>query len=391
MTISDPRKSPFPWFGGKSDAAEYVWRALGDVDHYSEPFAGSLAVLMRRPHMANQAYFSETVNDLDGLIVNAWRAIQSSPRETAEACSWPVAEVDLTARHLAIVRWRKCGGLDQLMSDPHWHDPIMAGWWIWGLSSWIGSGWCSGTGPWHIGEDGIIRKRERSEAKSSDSVNRQLPHLGGDGKGCNTAATREPGVSRRLPHLSDNGQGCNIMTTRDLGVGDYHPMLMPELLRWFEFLSARLRHVRIIQGDWSRALTSAATKTLSVRTGDGVSGIFLDPPYSTEANRTMSIYTEDCGSVAHDVRAWCVANGNDPKYRIVLAGYDTEHTELEAHGWTVVEWFKAGFLKGGMGKTGSRLDEDGNAIAGGQQKRERLWMSPHCIGDGSKKKNMELF
>ena len=42
--MSDLRKTPFPWWGGKSDAAPAVWAALGDVPHYLEPFAGSLAV-----------------------------------------------------------------------------------------------------------------------------------------------------------------------------------------------------------------------------------------------------------------------------------------------------------------------------------------------------------
>ena len=65
--------------------------ALGDVDHYVEPFAlGSLAVLLRRPHEANRTYHSETVNDLDGLLCNAWRSIQWNPEATADAASWPV-------------------------------------------------------------------------------------------------------------------------------------------------------------------------------------------------------------------------------------------------------------------------------------------------------------
>ena len=34
-------KTPWPWPGGKADAAPAVWAALGDVDHYVEPFAGS--------------------------------------------------------------------------------------------------------------------------------------------------------------------------------------------------------------------------------------------------------------------------------------------------------------------------------------------------------------
>lgn len=74
-------KTPWPWFGGKADAAPHVWEALGDVDHYVEPFAGSLAVLPRRPHEANRSYYSETVNDLDGLLVNAWRSMQLSPAD----------------------------------------------------------------------------------------------------------------------------------------------------------------------------------------------------------------------------------------------------------------------------------------------------------------------
>lgn len=87
-------KAPMPWFGGKSNAAPLVWQLLGDVDHYCEPFAGSLAVLLNRPHPCNRAYYSETVNDVDGLLVNAWRSIQSSPDATADAASWPVMEAD---------------------------------------------------------------------------------------------------------------------------------------------------------------------------------------------------------------------------------------------------------------------------------------------------------
>ena len=43
-------RAPFPWFGGKSRVAAVVWRAFGDVPNYVEPFAGSLAVLLGRPH-----------------------------------------------------------------------------------------------------------------------------------------------------------------------------------------------------------------------------------------------------------------------------------------------------------------------------------------------------
>lgn len=338
-------KTPWPWFGGKADAAPAIWEALGDPEHYAEPFAGSLAVLLRRPHPCNRTYFSETVNDLDGLLCNAWRAMRDSPEAMAEAASWPVCEADMHARHLAIVRWRAEFNLERLMADPAWHDPIMAGWWAWGQSCWIGGGWCSGEGGWVVGDDGRITRREK----------------GGD----------EPGVSRQLPHVSDNGRGVNHAGTREPGVGvepDYHPMTMPELLRWFRFLSARLRHVRVLHGDWKRLATTGALKTIPVRQG-GVCGIFLDPPYDT-TERDAHLYTKDAAGLAADVRAWCEANGADPQYRIALAGYDTEHVALKDHGWRCVDWFRKGFLKGGMAQQGTE---------GHQQGRERLWLSPHCL------------
>ena len=44
-----PLPAPFPWFGGKRRVSSLVWDAIGPVDNYIEPFAGSLAVLLRRP------------------------------------------------------------------------------------------------------------------------------------------------------------------------------------------------------------------------------------------------------------------------------------------------------------------------------------------------------
>ena len=43
-------KAPFPWFGGKSLVADIVWQRFGDIPNYVEPFFGSGAVLLGRPH-----------------------------------------------------------------------------------------------------------------------------------------------------------------------------------------------------------------------------------------------------------------------------------------------------------------------------------------------------
>lgn len=336
MTLTRLDKFPAPYFGGKGDAAGLIWQALGDPSHFCEPFCGSLVTLLRRPHPCNRTYYSETVNDLDGLLVNAIRSLAYSPDETAEAASWPVAEADLHARQLALVRWRDAGDLERLMADPFWHDPQMGGWWLWGSSCWIGGGWAAGDGPWIAGDDGRLTRRSNGE----------------------------PGVSGGGPERWLDTVAADYAASEG-----YHPMTMPELRRWFAWLSARIRHVRILNGDWTRLCTSGALKTLPVWQGKGVAGIFLDPPYGAAAGRA-DVYAHESGTVAGEVRAWCLANGSDPQYRIVLAGFAGEgHEELEAHGWRAVEWFAAGFLKGGMGV---------QSADGHQQHRERLWLSPHC-------------
>ena len=78
-----------------------------------------------------------------------------------------MCEADLHARHLALLRWREERQLEHLMADPAWHDPIMAGWWAWGQSAWIGSGWCA------------LRRDEPSE---------QIPHLSSGGMDPHAAA-----------------------------------------------------------------------------------------------------------------------------------------------------------------------------------------------------------
>lgn len=119
-------KAPFPYFGGKSRVASLVWSRLGDVQRYVEPFFGSGAVLLARPHWREGVRLNETINDADGLVVNFWRAIQADPAAVAVAADSPSSEVDNVARHRALV------ALDlvpRLEADPRWYDAEAAGWW----------------------------------------------------------------------------------------------------------------------------------------------------------------------------------------------------------------------------------------------------------------------
>jgi hypothetical protein len=425
VTLTSLSKAPFPIFGGKRKAAPLVWRLLGDVDHYVEPFCGSMAVLLERPHPCNRPYHSETVNDADGLVVNAWRAIQWHPEETAEHASWPVSECDKQARQIAVLKWRDERTLDLLAGSAEWCDPKMAGWWLYGVCCQIGA--FSGDGPWtadpvsgritkqrgqpgvsrglphlasdgqgvnHAGlrEPGVSRDRPHL-ANNGQGVNRpQLrepgvsrdrPHLANNGQGVNRPQLREPGVFRNRPHLANNGQGVNRPQLREPGVGgdpEFHPVTMPELVRWFRWLSARIRHVRIVNGDWARVVTTGAAHTIPVRQG-GHAGIFCDPPYAN-SERAGGLYGHDDGDVADRVRQWAAKAGGNPRNRIVVAGFDSEHVELENLGWGVHEWFTDGYLSGGMGNVGA----DGH-----QQRRERLWSSPHCLPVDAGSEQLAMF
>lgn len=80
--MAEPLKPPFTYFGGKLSLAERIAAMLLPHEHYVEPFAGSLAVLLAKPPAA-----METVNDLDGRIMSFWRVLRDRPGELERACA----------------------------------------------------------------------------------------------------------------------------------------------------------------------------------------------------------------------------------------------------------------------------------------------------------------
>lgn len=332
--------APFPYFGGKSLACETVWAALGDPENYVEPFAGSAAMLLGRPHVGKV----ETINDADGFVANFWRAVSLDADEVAKHTDWPTNEADLFARHSWLVR-NASGLLERLHADPNYYDAKVAGWWCWGLCNWIGSGWCSGTGPWvHDGEKLVDVRKLPHLGDAGRGVNRQLPHLGDAGRG----------VSRRLPHLGDAGQGVNRKLPH---LGDAGRGRSAYIYEWFAALMDRTRGVRVAVGDWQRVLTEVVT----VR--HGLTGVFLDPPYTKGA---MDYAAGGVGGkLADEVRAWCLKNGANRSLRIVLCGHAGEHDELLAHGWGIRKWE----ARKGYASTDEAVKNSAS---------ETLWCSPHC-------------
>jgi D12 class N6 adenine-specific DNA methyltransferase len=379
-------KAPFPWFGGKRRVAGLVWPRFGDVPNYVDPFCGSLGVPLERPHEPR----CETINDVDCYLANFWRATIADPEQVVFYADWPVNEADLHARHQWLVD--QPAFRERMKTDPMFYDCRIAGWWVWGLSQWIGGGWCSlrsaecGARSAELGEDyGPHRKlpklrrggsfaEVRDDAERGAALWRKRPNLRRGGLGINgvghrsTSSTKStPRVERRRPNLKGNGVHRQLpdISGADGAYGrGVHAVGLARsggLLDYFLALRERLRHVRVCCGDWRRVLGHSPTDAV------GITGVFLDPPYSELANRKANIYAQDDLAIAHDVREWAIAHGHNRKLRIALCGYEGEHKMPPD--WRVVSWTAPG------GYANQRADSPGRA----NKTRERIWFSPHCL------------
>ncbi len=243
----------------------------------------------------------ETVNDLDCYVANFWRAVAADPEAVARWADWPVNEADLHARHKWLVTRKEWR--ERMKTDPDHYDARVAGWWLWGI-------------------------------------------------GCtaNSASWLRPTPQRSRPKVSAHVKGCGIH-----GTTDWHETIRS--------LAERLRRVRVMCGDWSRAVTFDALH--GDRTNPVLTGVLLDPPYS-HAERDASIYGASETDCSGDVRRWAIANGGDDRLRIALCGYEGEH-EMPGS-WSCVSWS----TQGGWGNSGERGQKN--------KRRERIWFSPHCLG-----------
>lgn len=183
-------------------------------------------------------------------------------------------------------------------------------------------------------------------------VHARRPNMGGRGGGQGVIAPR---LTRQLPQLSGDGSGSQRGVLSD-GILDRSG----GLYAYMNELAARLRRVRVCCGGWKRVVTPAVTTYI------GVTGVFLDPPYQQDLRELC--YSHDAAGISAEVRAWAIEQGDDPKMRIALCGYEDEHGPHMPSTWSVVNW-KAG---GGYGRT---------ARGKANRHAERIWFSPHCLAD----------
>ena len=394
-------KAPMVYMGGKSAIAPAVWERLGNVPNYVDPFCGSCAVPLSRPlsHRNPEGNWpTETLNDANAELQNVWRAIQFDPDGAARAADAPVAECDLHAkgdalfykRHLLrrfcfqagyrdACPWacdcpQSCGAFVQRMDrDPAFYCPLAAGWWIWGNSCWIGDNWSRQThnakhdadgnaigvagGRPDLGDAGHgINRQIPHLGSAGQGVNRKRPHLGNAGQGVNRQrphlGSAGKGINRKLPHLGSAGQGINRM--------EFATPQGEALHAYMRELYQRTRRWRVCCGDFERVLGE------SVTTVHGVTGIFFDPPYGVKSRASCYGEHEDF-DVSKRVLEWCKQNGDNPRLRIALCGYE-ENDTLAAVGWDVLRW-KARGGYGSQRKNG--VNEN--------SKRETIWFSPACL------------
>jgi len=379
-------RAPFPWYGSKLKAAALIERLHGDVNNLVIPCAGSIGELLGRSKPAKV----ELINDLDGLVVNAWRAIKHSPERIADLVDYPVHELTLHAVHDELVHARTTKGLprrslksgrrrtqplaEYLREDERNYDARIAARWIWGASCWLGSGWCKepanvrtrrqvphltgGAGrPGHgksVHARTSVAKTWRARPQLSHTGHgvtpRKVPRIGGPGSGAGRPDRGRGVTPRQMPMLSGSydgypGHGMGVHSSAAHRQG---------LLDWMEALAERLRFTRIICGDWRRALTPATT------TSHGLTGVSFDPTYDLKATgRSARLYRKDDPGMSTDARAWCIENGGYELLRIALCGKHDEHDETLAHGWTKHVW----------------RPRDG----------ETIWASPHCRAGDSQR------
>jgi DNA adenine methylase len=340
MRLFDMTQPPFTYFGRKYKVADQVWELFGTTPKmYVEPFFGSGAVLLKRPNELNDII--TRINDLDGLVVNFWRALKADPQSIAEWGTRPVSEADQHACHITCTNQRH-EIVSKLCGDPEWYDLKLAQYWVYGINTWVGGGWCSGDGPWNVNEYGEM-------AKTCDGVRAQKTDAGARG------ILSNGGV--RAKKTDAGARGILSNTTTEETPNQYIGKLARNI-EWLGKLSHQLMRTTICNGSWERVLTESYLDY-----GKKEVAIFLDPPYDPQlTSRKEKIYgsvSDIKNTISSDVREWC-KNVKHENYKVILCGYDCEHDELLDIGWTKLPWTKKASL-------GMKCKEN--------QKTEYLWVN----------------
>ena len=307
------------YFGGKSRWIDTVWQRIGKVGVWSEPCMGTAVMTLNNPEPAPR----EVCCDLNAFVANFYRAVRGDYEQAAYWADWPTNHHDLTARHRWLLRWG-AENAERVSEDAEWFDAKAAGFWVWGQSSWIGHGWCDGTG-WE--------QRPLIDHKSGGrGVNMQRVHMPvddkrpkvPDGGGSGVSAQRDRVPGDQIPHISDQVGASGVSMQRDQIPRDGMPRMPTKsdgqgvaqqratgpfdfetdgvldgsrLRPWFRAIAERLARVIILNRSWESALTPSVLQQTPSSPKPSV-GVFLDPPYRTtradgSKKRSIGLYQGD--------------------------------------------------------------------------------------------------
>ena len=395
ITPMNKLRAPFPYFGGKRKVAHVVWQALGDVEGYFEPFGGSLAVYLARPKEHKKKF--ENVNDINGFVINFWRAVMHSPEKVAFYSSSVVSELDLAARHLWLVNQYDTL-IERLISDPEYYDARVAGYWLFGINAWFGSHWCG------LSEKSWLRVHNNKLAKQftfwNPVVRQHLDYLEEVSMFKESLRYRRAkinrkryrksktirlkpisvenskyGIHRKVPYSLHHGiNGLKYRDRRLYFYKNHYAFISDQLLSLLFNLAERFQNTTIFCGDWKRTVPHAAI--LAHKT----CGIFLDPPYDSKLRCGQIYSNEHSEGINEEIFDFCMKYGDDPRVRIALAGYEGEYEFPPS--WRVIKW-KASVVFQPSKNTNTKNRTENRF-------KERLWLSPHCLPLKLKVNNKEI-
>lgn len=222
-------KTPFPYFGGKSNIANKLWSILGDVNIYIEPFFGAGSILLSRPKEHKKAL--EIINDKDGMLINFWRSMKHDPDKTLYYADQPRFECDYNAIK-AYVKSQHDDLIPLLEGDIKYYNPELAGYYWYVQSLTFGKYFISQDGSWSVVDKKLVKH------KSKNAIVRQKMTI------------RLRGFFRKSQDKS----------------------------KYAYELNNRLKDVMIYVGDYNRILTNVMIND------DKSTAIIFDPPYVDESS-----------------------------------------------------------------------------------------------------------
>ena len=135
---------PINYFGGKARIAPTIWKHFGKPTAYIECFSGMAATLLQRPDDSYPStQYWETINDIDSVVANFHRSCQLAPEAVVSNALDPPIEIELLHREGVLSKSRE--RLRLMLEDSKYHEPELAGWYLYVQANSIRPTPCIGT------------------------------------------------------------------------------------------------------------------------------------------------------------------------------------------------------------------------------------------------------